>query len=352
MTRVLLVKTSSLGDVIHALPAVTDAAQALPGIRFSWVVEEAFAQIPGWHPAVEQVIPVALRRWRKHPLATWRSGEWRDCRALLRDSPVDAVIDAQGLLKSAWLTRYPSAPVHGLDSKSARESIAARFYDHQHAVPRDQHAVTRVRQLFAAALGYAVPDSEGDYGLARSRLGAREPVEPSLMFLHGTTWRTKHWPELYWRRLAELVVAAGVSVRLPWGNDEERARAERIAAGLQGVSVLARLDLTGLARELASSSACVAVDTGPGHLAAALAVPTLSLLGPTNPQLTAARGRQQIHLASDFPCAPCLSRRCTYRPDAEERARFDLQSEFPLCFTRLPPEQVWARLQPLLKAGC
>ena len=102
--RVLLVKTSSLGDVIHTLPALTDAQRAIPGIQFDWVVEEGFAEIPAWHPAVAQVIPVAIRRWRKHPLQTLRSGEWRRFKARLRETHYDLVIDAQGLLKSAWLT--------------------------------------------------------------------------------------------------------------------------------------------------------------------------------------------------------------------------------------------------------
>ena len=151
--KVLLVKTSSLGDVVHTLPALTDAQRAIPGIRFDWVVEEGFAEIPTWHPAVDQVIPVAIRRWRKSPWQTLRSGEWRRFKARLRETRYDLVIDAQGLLKSAWLTRYVKAPVAGLDRDSAREPLAARFYDRCYAVPREQHALERVRQLFAQALG-------------------------------------------------------------------------------------------------------------------------------------------------------------------------------------------------------
>jgi len=222
--RVLLIKTSSLGDVIHTLPALTDAQRALPGIRFDWVVEEGFAEIPAWHPAVAQVIPVAIRRWRKHPLQTWRSGEFRRFKARLRETHYDLVIDAQGLLKSAWLTRYVKAPVAGLDRDSAREPLATRFYDRAYAVPREQHALERVRQLFAQALGYPLPVGTGDYGLERSRL-ASGSEEPYLLFLHGTTWPSKHWPEANWRELAERMCAFGWAIRLPWGNAEEKARA-------------------------------------------------------------------------------------------------------------------------------
>ncbi len=354
--RVLIVKTSSLGDVIHTLPAVTDAARALPDIRFHWVVEEAFAEIPAWHRAVERVIPVALRRWRKHPLQARRSGEWRAFRQALGAEPYDAVIDAQGLLKSAWLSRLAKAPIHGLDRHSAREPLASLFYQHRHRVPWGRHAVLRVRELFAAALGYASPPDAGEdgrYGLDRARLLARVAYQtgasgPYLLFLHGTTWPTKHWPEAYWRELTQRACAAGWRVRLPWGNAEEKARADRLAQGLPLTSVLPRLTLGEMAVELAGARACVAVDTGLGHLAAALEVPTLSLFGPTNPGYTGAWGRSQVHLASDFVCAPCFSRQCKHRPSEEERRHFDLAREQPLCFTRLAPDRVWEALTTLL----
>lgn len=348
--RVLLIKTSSLGDVIHSLPALTDAQRAIPGIRFDWVVEEGFAEIPTWHPAVDRVIPVALRRWRRNLWQTWRSGEWQQFKARLAERDYDLVLDAQGLVKSAFLTRYARGPVAGLDRASAREPLASRFYDRGLPVPWGMHAVERVRQLFAQALGYPLPAETGDYALDRQRLLAGRRDEPYLLLLHGTTWTTKHWPERYWRELAERLGAQGWAIRLPWGNVEEKARAERIAAGLAHVTVLPKLNLAGVAAELAGARACVAVDTGLGHLAAALDVPTISLYGPTNPGFTGAYGRGQIHLASNFPCAPCLKKTCAYQPTAEDRQRFDLATEQPLCFTRLDPARIAAELAALLPA--
>lgn len=350
--RVLLIKTSSLGDVIHTLPALTDAMRALPGIQFNWVVEEGFAEIPTWHPAVAGVIPVAIRRWRKNLWQTFKNGEWRRFKQRLRDTQYDLVIDAQGLLKSAWLTRYVKAPIVGLDKHSAREPLAARFYDRAFPVARGQHAVERLRQLFAQTLGYEVPAGLGDYGLDRSRLlDAGTHESPFVLFLHGTTWATKHWPELYWRQLAERMIGQGLEVHLPWGNPAEKARAERIAAGLDKVLVLPKLNLKGVAKVLASAQGCVAVDTGLGHLAAALDVPTLSLFGPTNPGLTGAYGKSQVHLAGDYPaCAPCLQKKCTYQPTPEDKRRFDIEREWPLCFTRLNPERVASQLGSLLLA--
>lgn len=347
--RVLIIKTSSLGDVIHTLPALTDAAHALPGIRFDWVVEEGFAEIPSWHPAVDQVIPVAIRRWRKNLWQTLKSGEWKAFEQRLRARKYDLVIDAQGLVKSAWLTRYVKAPVAGLDRYSAREGWASRFYDRRLSVATGQHAVERVRQLFAMALAYDLPEGIGNYGLDLERLQL-PPAAPYVVFLHGTTWATKHWPEAYWRELAERMGRRKLEVRLPWGNPAEKARAERIAQGLNNCQVLPKLNLAGVARVLAAAKACVAVDTGLGHLAAALDVPTISLFGPTNPGLTGAYGRTQIHQASDWPCAPCLQKKCTYKPSADDLARFDLKREWPLCFTRLNPEHVASRLSALLLA--
>jgi heptosyltransferase-1 len=289
--------------VIHSLPALTDAARAIPGIQFDWVVEEGFAEIPTWHPAVAQVIPVALRRWRKNLWQTLRSGEWRSFKQRLQAIDYDLVIDAQGLLKSALLTRYVKAPVAGLDRQSAREPLASRFYDRPQTVAWGQHAVERVRQLFALALGYPLPAGVGDYGLSRERLVAGEVSPPYVLFLHGTTWASKHWPEADWRALAEHLDSRGLAVRLPWGSEAEKARAERIVAGLQHASVLPKLNLRGVAAAIAGARACVAVDTGLGHLAAALDVPSISLYGPTLPSKVGAYGRGQVHLCATGPLA-------------------------------------------------
>lgn len=328
--RVLLIKTSSMGDLIHSFPALTDAQRAIPGICFDWVVEEGFAEIPGWHPAVEKSIPVAIRRWRKQPLRALFSDEWRRFKSRLRAEHYDLVIDAQGLLKSAWLTRYVSAPVAGFAKKYAREPFASHFYDRTYAVSRNQHAVERTRQLFAQALGYTLPEGIGDYGLNKAGfLHSAGETTPYLLFLHGTTWPSKHWPEPYWRSLAEAMTEVGWAIRLPWGNDVERERATRIAAGLKGVSLLPRLNLAGVAEVIAGARACVAVDTGLGHLAAALDIPTVSLYGPTLPGRVGAYGRDQVHLCATGPKA-------------------GLGDRLALCMDSLRPERVSQALTLLL----
>ena len=333
--RVLVIKTSSMGDVVHTLPALTDASRAYPDVRFDWVVEEAFAPIAERHPAVDRVIPCALRRWRKHPLRAWRSGEWPAFRRQLRERDYDAVIDAQGLMKSAFLVRRASGPTYGLDRDSAREPRSARALDNPLYVPRGRHAVTRVRQLFARALDYEEPDSLPDYGLGRDEpVRASEPRQ--LIFIHGTTWPTKHWPLEHWQALARLATDAGFRVLLPWGSQTERERAEAIAGVSSSARVLPRMKLSELLDQLAELDGFVAVDTGLAHLAAACDLPGVALYGPTDPQLTGVTGRHATSLAADFPCAPCLQKQCTYRGELGRGVN-------PPCFSTLAPEQVWQR---------
>ncbi|MCI4238467.1 lipopolysaccharide heptosyltransferase RfaC [Dickeya dianthicola] len=302
--RVLIVKTSSMGDVLHTLPALTDAMQVIHGIQFDWVVEEGFAQIPGWHPAVDRVISVALRRWRK----SWFSRETRTERAAfkkqLRERRYDAVIDAQGLLKSAVLvTRLTLGNKHGLDWKSAREPLASWFYQYRHPIGRQQHAIERIRELFSVSLNYRKPTEQGDYAIAARFLSAHPAdSQPYLVFLHATTRDEKHWPEAHWRELIALAEPRGLRIKLPWGAEHEHQRAQRLAAGFSHVDVLPRLTLEQVAGVLAGAQAVVSVDTGLSHLTAALDRPNITLYGPTDPGLIGGYGQNQ-HV-----CRPAGSR--------------------------------------------
>lgn len=293
--HVLIVKTSSMGDVLHTLPALTDAMKAIPGIRFDWVVEEGFAQIPAWHPAVARVIPVAIRRWRKH----WFGSEVREERFLFKrevqSTRYDLVIDAQGLIKSAALvTRIAYGEKHGQDSRSAREPFASWWYDKRHEISKKQHAVQRTRELFAKSLGYPLPETEGDYAIAQ-HFQSESPADAGnyLVFLHATTRDAKHWPESHWRKLIGLLAESAVKIKLPWGAEHEHQRAIRLAEGFDFVEVLPKLTLEQVARTLAGAKAVVSVDTGLSHLTAALDRPNITLYGPTDPGLIGGYGKNQ-----------------------------------------------------------
>lgn len=337
--RVLIVKTSSLGDVLHTLPALSDAARALPGVRFDWLVEEAFAEIPAWHAAVDKVIRVALRRWRKRPVQTLLNGEAVGFVKNLRVGHYDAIIDAQGLIKSAVLTRLARGQRHGLGRSSAREPWSAFSYDQSHAIAWGQHAIDRVRQLFAAALDYPVPPGEPDFGITRERFAPGARVLDDIIFLHGTTWPSKQWPQTYWVALARLTNAAGFRVSLPWGNTAEFEFAQTIVASAGNARLLPRMRLTELATHIAQARAVVGVDTGLAHLAAALSVPSVTIYGATQPALTGTRGQAQIHVSAAFSCSPCLQRHCHYHGPAEVQ---------PACYQTVSPQRVWDELVRLL----
>ncbi|MCP4043020.1 MAG: lipopolysaccharide heptosyltransferase I [Gammaproteobacteria bacterium] len=337
--RVLVIKTSSLGDVIHTLPALSDAVTHIPGIEFDWVVEEAFAAIPPWHPSVARVIPVAIRRWRRSLYHSLHCGELSAFRRSIREKSYDLVIDAQGLIKSAFITRTARGVRCGLDKQSAREPLAALAYQRKFSIPFGQHAIARVRRLFGAAFGYPVEDSVPDYGIASCFQATVNSGKPYLVFLHGTTWKTKHWPDAYWLELADLVTRNGLTVKIPWGSVKERERAEGIATSVRGVEVLPSLDLGELGQVLHSATGIVGVDTGLVHLAAALGVPSVTVYGATNPGLTGTVGESQFHLQAEFSCSPCLLRSCSYSGSGRT---------IPACYASVPPALVWERLASAL----
>ncbi len=340
--RVLLVKMSSLGDVVHTLPAVTDAAAH--GVTFDWVVEEAFAAIPEAHPAVARVLPIAWRRWRRQ-LA--REGDaMAGFVRTLRAEPYDLILDAQGLIKSAAVSLLARGNERaGLNFTSAREPWAAFASQRRVTVPLGDHAVDRLRRLFAGTFGYAVPAGRPDFGIASPGAG-----EANLcVLLHGTTWASKHWPESMWRALAESLVADGWQLALPWGGDEERARAERIAQGLPKAEVLPALSLAELGDVISTAGLVVGVDSGLTHLAAALGRPTLVIYGSTSAVRTGAVGDRVVNLQSDLGCAPCLNRTCGYRGEALEWRGEVVQ---PACYARLTPERIREEAMTLLgRAG-
>ena len=330
--RVLLVKTSSLGDLIHSFPALTDAARAIPGVEFHWLVEEAFVEVPRWHPAVSKVIPIALRRWRGNWRRAWRKGELSAFRKDLQAQEYDLVIDAQGLLKSAipaWMANGISA---GYDRSSIREPMASRLYQRSFSVSRDLHAIERIRRLFAAALGYAPATAEPDYGLG---FQTRRNRTRELVFLHSTTWPSKHWPEIYWAELTALACAAGYTVQFPWHDPEERLRAERIMTMAGNGGLLQRMNLTGLKEHLVGVAGVVGVDSGLAHISAALNIPAVTLYGPTSAGLTGAIGGAQKNLQANYECAPCMKKLCV----KQVPGRLE-----PPCFETLPPALVWQTL--------
>jgi len=286
MSAVLVVRPSSLGDIVHALALVADVRAHRPDLALDWVAEEAFAPLVSLDRGVRRVIPVALRRWRRHPLspATWR--EMAAFRRDLRRDSYAAVLDLQEQVKGALVARNARGPRHGPDRASIREPAATLAHDHHHAIDPDQHLIDRCRQLAAAALGYR-PDGPARFGIAAPPPAADAPIPstPYLVFLHATSRADKLWPEAHWHALIAAFARAGFAIVLPWGSAGERARSERLAAKESAASVLPKQSLPALATLLARAELVVGVDTGLVHLAAALGTPTVSLFVATDARL-------------------------------------------------------------------
>ncbi len=296
MANILFIKTSSLGDVVHHMPALTDARKAHPDATFSWLVEEAFAPLVRLHPAIDTVIPVASRRWRKSLYAPATIAEIRASFRDIRAQRYDEIVDTQGLLRTAILTRAARGMRHGYDASSVREPLASLFYDVRHRVERDTHAVQRNRILSGLALGYA-PDEAPDFGLDRARIGKDSTSRYGLL-LHATARREKQWPDADWIAFAKLF-AQRFELLLPWGTEAERARSEYIAAAVPGARVPDRAPLDQVAKLIAGAQFVVGVDTGLLHLAAALGVPVVAIFAGSKPALTGPMGRGRLSILGD-----------------------------------------------------
>ncbi len=281
--KILIVRTSSLGDLVHMLPAMSDIARYVPGAAIDWLVEEAFAEIPAWHPAVREAIPVAHRRWRKHWWSAAVRRERAALRATLAERHYDIVLDMQGLMKSVWLVRQTHGVRHGLNRQSAREPLASYFYQVKHEVAFWQPAVTRQRQLAAAALGYAY-EGEPDFGLQRFAHAADAP--PYAMIMPSASRDDKLWPDAHWHRVFARLREHGLALRLLAGSETETERARQLVAAEPQAQVLPRMSLTGVAEQLAGARLMVGLDSGVTHLAAGLGRPTIGIYKASTPVRT------------------------------------------------------------------
>lgn len=287
MTRILIVRTSSLGDLVHMLPAISDIAQHVAEAQIDWIVEEPFAQIPTWHPAVHEAIPVAHRRWRKN----WWDAETRRERAalkaLLAERRYDVVLDMQALLKSVWLVRQARGRRHGLDWKSAREPLASLFYDVKHRVEFWQPAIIRQRTLAAAAFGYEI-QGEPNFGLQAFTEGVA--TEPVAVIMPSASRDDKLWPADHWRQVFDHLQDKGLGLQLLAGNPAEHARAQALIQGRSQAEVLPRMGLREVADHLARARIMVGLDSGLTHLSVGLGRPTIGIYKASTPVRTPLQG--------------------------------------------------------------
>ena len=341
--RILLVKMSSMGDIFHTFPAISDIKKKFPDAEIDWVVEDSFKEIVAWHPGVNKVIPVQLRLWAKERNKKhWQNFKrWRQA---LRTQNYDYIIDAQGLLKSAAIAKCAKGQgVDGYDKHSAREPITHWFYKRRHSIDKDQHAVQRTRQLVGKALGYT-PAKKLNFGINQNFTHIEENPR-KLVFIIGTSWVTKLWSTTEWQALGKIAIDAGYSIEIIWGSQEEQTIADNIISTCpQATRPEQRLSITRIAEKLVEAVGVVGLDTGFSHLAGALETPTIALYGATSPVKVGLIGEhtRNLQLQEPLDCMPCHKRHCKWLPENSH--------ETPQCMSGIKAEAVWQALQEKLSA--
>ena len=342
--RVLIVRLSSMGDLVHALPALTDAAEVNPTARFDWVVDQTFSDVPSWHKAVDRAIQCPPRRGGISFLQSLVCGKFVQFAKEIRQTKYDLIIDLQGDFKGAITSCLADGVCCGYDAKSVREWGAHFAYRQKFFVAQGQHSITRMRQLMAQALSYPCPKSSPNYGIDRSRLPEVTPAFPFpyLVFIHSTSWESKNYPVDYWQKLTGLALSAGFSVVLPWGSLKEQERARAIADERSRVYVLPNFSISQKASVIANARATVGCDTGLSHIAAALDIPSVAIYGATDPLVCGTIGENQKQMVSHFECVKCHHAKCGYTKPALFK---------PACLVEITPEKVWENLQEVMRTA-
>ena len=292
--RILIVKMSSMGDVIHTLPAVSDIKQFNPEIQIDWVVEEAYVDIPKWHPGVTNVIPIALRRWKKN-IGANSIKQFTSYLSNLRKNTYDVIIDAQGLVKSALFgASLARGESHGYDQKSVREICACLFYTNLYGIRTNVHATAKIRRLCCIVFGYGFVSDEVNYGIDATKFEADK--KNAIMLVVNTARKNKLWADDKWIELAKLITDAGFTIEITCGSKTEKERAEKIAQSTNA-TIHENLNLEQLAKHIAGVKGMVSLDTGIAHLGAALGIPNVNMCVATDPNLSGALGKNQLSIA-------------------------------------------------------
>lgn len=281
--KLLVIKSSSMGDVVHALPVAQDIAEHFPGARIDWVVEESFRDIPVLSPRVNSIVVTAFRRWQKHLLEGRTWAEIAAVRLQVREGAYDLVIDLQGLIRTGIVAHWAGAPAAGFSFQTVREKPAALAYSPQlrFSIPETVGAVNRYRALAGAALGYK-PEGRPRFGLRTASESTFQIEAPYAALAVNTSQSRKLWPEQHWLQVGSYLSGRGLKCVLFWGSEEERLRVQRLSAGIPGSLVAPRLALADLAVVLRGAAIVVGVDTGLSHLGAALGRPTIGIFVQTS----------------------------------------------------------------------
>jgi len=289
-----------MGDLMHALPALTDAAKKIPNIEFDWVVDENFSEVPLWHPMVKSIITTNHRSWKKNIFSTSLISELRTIKSRLNNINYDAVVDMQNNLKSAAISFLVKDFVHGLDKASAREYPSHLAYKFTYEISKKNHAISRQRQLLALSLNYEFDVQNIDYGIQKDKFERPNLELPDkfLFLVHNASWPTKMWSISRWQELIKLINKQGYMAILPSGSTKELERAQEIASVSEEALAIPTQSLNKTAFIIENATGCICSDTGLAHLSAMLGKPSVTLYSVTDEKLIGTRGNNQSHIIS------------------------------------------------------
>jgi heptosyltransferase-1 len=321
--RILIVKLSALGDIVHALPVLDYLRQVVPEAEIDWVVEESNRAILEGHPLIRTIIGINTRAWRKALLSPVTHRAAVGAISQLRKASYDIVFDLQGNIKSGLITGLTGAPKrYGFARDGVRESPNLLFTNHHIPLRQEDHHISnRALKIVSSPFGgnYASYNLASHIETSPEEDQAAEDLvnaaagNPRLLFHTGTTWETKKWSFESWLELGRLVLdkVPSASIMFSWGNEQERKEAQLLAAELGDRAIfLPRLPLKNFCALLKKIDLAVGGDTGPIHLAAAVGTPTVSFYRSTDATRNAPQGSRHIALQSSMPCTICLERSC------------------------------------------
>ena len=295
--KVLIIKLTSMGDLMHALPALTEAQQNIKNISFDWVVDKAFSSVPSWHPSVNKIITTDHRTWRKQFFSSESRDALRKVRNEINNTQYDFVIDMQNNLKSAFISFLCKQEITGMDARSSREYPAHWAYSTKVNIEKSLHAVVRQKQILSSCLNYET-STQVNYGISKTNFIKPENELPKkyMVLVQNASWPSKQWSMQNWKGLVRHISNQGINILLPSGNETEILRAKEIASVSEKAEALEIMPLNEVAYVIDNADYCVCSDTGLAHLSAVVGTPSLTLYGPTDTSLIGTIGIDQSHL--------------------------------------------------------
>jgi heptosyltransferase-1 len=302
--RILVIRLSALGDIVHALPALTDLRRALPEAHIDFAVDERFVDVARLHGGVNQVVSIPLKRWKRHlgSTATWR--ELGQTLSALRRERYDLVLDLHGLNKSALVALAARTAVRiGPDPRFCGEWLGPKIYHRFCTTQGSITPVPRMRAFVADALGQT-SQAAASYGLRHAWQG---PSSEQVLLIHSTSATAKLWPDPHWVALGQMLIDRGLHPLLPWGSPSERERSERLAQAMGAAARVApQKTILEWTAHFSQTRMVVGVDTGLTHLAAACAVPCIAIFCATGANLFAPQEAHRALALGDLHQPPSL----------------------------------------------